>query len=82
MNRTIETSIIETGELDLRGSTRLGFLMAIGAMIHTVRREQAGHVIQTDAKGLDMLDSDADTVLDGVCDALEAVGKLVVYAAP
>ena len=51
--RTVATPITETGELDLRGSTGLGSLMAIGATIHIASREQTGRVIQTDAKGLD-----------------------------
>ena len=80
MSRTITTPITETGELELRGSTGLGSLMAIGALIHTARREQTDHIIQTDAKGLAILESDADTALGGVCDAVGALGRLLVYA--
>ena len=77
MIRTIATLITETGELELRGSTGWGSLMTIGAMIHTAKHEKAHHVIQTNAEGLDMLESDADTALDGVCDAVGALGRLL-----
>ena len=83
MNRTIKTPITDTGMLRMDGThTGLGSLMAIGAMYHTARRDkgQADYDIQTDADGLRMLHSDADSAITAIYSSLGSLGKLLVYA--
>ena len=67
----------ETGELDLRSSTGLGSLMVIGAMVRTAGHERGNLVIQTDIKGLDMLERDTDCALTAIFASLEALGRLL-----
>jgi hypothetical protein len=80
--RSIKTPITETGELELGGHTGLASLMTIGAMYHTARyeRQVTNFVIQTDAKGLEMLANDADVALGEIFTSLGAIGDPLCYA--